>query len=61
MLRLNIYILESLCELCFYPRSVVKYKPPRKATAENLGTFIPACYFSLIFITKLVTYQFIRI
>ena len=32
--------------LCFYPRSVVKNKPPRKASAENLGTFMPACCFS---------------
>ena len=34
-------ILESLCELCFYPRSVVKNKPPRKALGENLGPFMP--------------------
>ena len=28
---------ESLCELCFYPRSVVINNPPRKAVAENSG------------------------
>ena len=52
-----IYILESLSELCFYPRSVVKYKPPRKASAENLGTFMPTCYFSLIFISYIYILQ----
>ena len=44
-------ILESLCELCFYPRLVVKNNPPRKAVAESLGTFMPNCCFSLIFIS----------
>ena len=28
---------------------VVKNKPPRKALVENLGPFMPACCFSLIF------------
>ena len=27
--------LVYIYELCFYPRSVVKNKPPRKALAEN--------------------------
>ena len=48
-------ILESLGELCFYPRSVVKNKPPRKALAGNMGPFMPAC-FSLIFISFISIY-----
>ena len=36
---------------CAQPGSVVKNKPPRKAVAENLGTFMPICCFSLIFIS----------
>ena len=31
--------------------SVVKNKPPRKASAENLGTFMPTCCFCFIFIS----------
>ena len=45
-----------LRELCFYPRSVVKNKPLRKASAENLGTFMPTC-FSSIFISFIYIYM----
>ena len=33
----HLVLYESLCELCFYPRSVVRNNPPRKAVAENSG------------------------
>ena len=57
----DIYIWMSLCELCFYPRSVVKNKPPRKASAKNLGTFMPICSFSWIFISFVYIYIYIYI
>ena len=37
---------------------LVKNKPPRKAVAENLGTFMPICCFSLIFLSVLYTPPF---
>ena len=49
---------------CAQSGSVVKNKPPGKAVAENLGTFMPDCFvfFSLIFIytgylSELVVYD----
>ena len=56
MFFFDFYTLESLCELCFYPCSVVKNKPPRKASAEHLGPFMPTSCFSLIFISFIYIY-----
>ena len=43
----------------FYPHSVVKNKPPRKALAENSGPFKPTCCVSLIFISFIYIYVYI--
>ena len=40
----------------YYPCSVVKNKPQRKVWGENLGTFMPTCCFSLIFISFIYIY-----
>ena len=37
----------SLCEPCFYPRSVVKIETPRKTAAANLETLCQLVYLSL--------------
>ena len=46
----------SVCVLCtclcvYVIYILVNNKPPRKALAENVGTFMPTCCFSLIFIS----------
>ena len=44
------WYFKNRCVNCFYPRSVVKNNPPRKAVAKNLGNFMLTCCFSFNFL-----------